>query len=221
MRSRRCAAISLIFALAFSMPAVAQVTLTSDQSDIWWNGAESGWGTQVVQEGDASFATLYVYDSQGQPTFFSATLAADSPSSWSGDLYALLIQLPLGTYTGWNPIASGPLKGREASLSAGYIPFAKTKADRIASNDPRPSIEERYSGVWDYYFRAIGIANALVLQRYLLPDDANVLINQLLNNIVASGLLPKRGSFAPGMEPKALLMKPSQFVPSDEPAPAF
>lgn len=88
MRSRRCAAVFLALALALSMPAVAQVTLTSDQSDIWWNAAESGWGMQVVQEGDASFATLYVYDTQGQPTFFSATLAADSPSSWSGDLYA-------------------------------------------------------------------------------------------------------------------------------------
>ena len=134
---------------------------------------------------------------------------------------SLLIQLPLGTYTGWNPIASGPLKGREASLSAGYIPFAATKAARIAANDPRPSIEERYSGLWDYYYRANAIASTLVQQRYLLPDDANLLINQVLNNMVASGLLPKRGAFAEGAEPKALLMKPSQFTPADEPAPAF
>ena len=68
-------------------PVRAQATLTSDQSDLWWNAAESGWGMQIVQEGNASFATLFVYDAQGQPTFFTATLAADSPASWSGDLY--------------------------------------------------------------------------------------------------------------------------------------
>ena len=46
---------------------------------------------------------------------------------------SVLFQVPLGTYTGWNPIASGILKGRERSLAAGYIPFAKTKAERLAS----------------------------------------------------------------------------------------
>ncbi len=49
-----------------------------------------------------------------------------------------------GTYTGWNPIGSGVLKGRERSLAGGYIPFAKTKAERLASGDPRLSIEERH-----------------------------------------------------------------------------
>jgi alpha/beta hydrolase family protein len=125
----------------------------------------------------------------------------DSDGNEIAGVRSLLIQLPLGTYPGWNPIASGPLKGREASLSAGYIPFAKTKADRIANNDPRPSIEERYSDLWEYYFRANAIVSTLVAQRYLLPDDANLLINTLLNNFLASGVLPKRGTFAPGMEP--------------------
>ncbi len=115
---------------------------------------------------------------------------------------SLLIRLPLGTYTAWNPIASGPLMGREASLSAGYIPFAKTRADRQASGDPRLSIAERYGSLWLYYFTAINEANDLVDKRYLLPEDANFLINQLLNNMLASGLLPKRGAFDPGAMPK-------------------
>ena len=57
---------------------------------------------------------------------------------------SVLLQAPLGTYTSWNPIASGPLKGNEGSLAAGYIPFAMTKAERLASGDPRRSVEERY-----------------------------------------------------------------------------
>ncbi len=104
---------------------------------------------------------------------------------------SLLMSLPLGTYTAWNPIASGPLFGREASLSAGYVPFPATKAARIAANDPRLSIEERYGNLWAYYFLALDHANRLIAQGYLLPDDANLLINQVLNNIYANGILPK------------------------------
>jgi len=37
---------------------------------------------------------------------------------------SVLLQAPLGTYTSWNPVASGPLKGNEGNLAAGYIPFA-------------------------------------------------------------------------------------------------
>ena len=111
---------------------------------------------------------------------------------------SLLIRVPLGTYTAWNPIASGPLKGREASLSAGYVPFAQTKAQRILSGDPRLSIEERYGDLWTYYFLAVNAVNDLAQQRLLLPDDANLLINQLLNNILANKILPKKE----GMPPK-------------------
>ncbi|MEO8754194.1 MAG: alpha/beta hydrolase domain-containing protein [Casimicrobiaceae bacterium] len=116
---------------------------------------------------------------------------------------SLLIRVPLGTYTAWNPIASGPLKGREASLSAGYVPFAKTKAERTASGDSRLSIEERYTSLWLYYFYAVNEANNMVQERLLLPADANTLINQLLNNMLASSLLPKNGTFAEGMAPAA------------------
>ncbi len=105
---------------------------------------------------------------------------------------SLLIRVPLGTYTAWNPIASGPLKGREASLSAGYVPFAKTKAERIASGDSRLSIEERYTSLWLYYYYAVNQANIMVQERILLPDDAAVMVNQLLNNMLASSLLPKK-----------------------------
>jgi len=116
----------------------------------------------------------------------------DADGNEIAGIKSLLMRLPLGTYTAWNPIGSGPLKGREASLAAGYIPFAKTKADRTASGDPRLSIEERYSSLWLYYLYAVNQANIMVQERFLLPDDAAVLVNQLLNNMLASNLLPKR-----------------------------
>jgi hypothetical protein len=103
----------------------------------------------------------------------------DADGNEIAGIRTLLLQLPLGTYTSWNPIPSGVLKGQEQSLAAGYIPFAKTKAARLASGDPRLSIEERYPTLWGYYFNAIQISANLVNQGYMLPEDANRLLNQL------------------------------------------
>ena len=61
-----------------------------------------------------------------------------------------LLSAPLGTYTGWNVTTSGLYEGQlcgpsfGASPIGGFIPFAKTKAERTASGDPRLSLEERY-----------------------------------------------------------------------------
>ena len=85
---------------------------------------------------------------------------------------------PLGTYTGWNVIASGPLKGHVCGNSGGFIPFAKTKAERLASGDPRPSLEERYRS-HDQYVELVRTATSkLVQERYLLQQDADAMIKQ-------------------------------------------
>jgi hypothetical protein len=113
----------------------------------------------------------------------------DADGNERGGVPSLLLRLPLGTYTGWNPIPSGALKGRERSLAGGYIPFAKTKADRLAKGDPRLSIEERYPSAAAYYAAALKQANDLVQQRFLLPEDAVRLLNQMMTELGASNLL--------------------------------
>ena len=88
---------------------------------------------------------------------------------------------PLGTYTGWNVMSSGPFKGQMcqfASPVGGFIPFAKTKAERLASGDPRPSLEERYQ-THDGYVQALGAAaRSLVKNGYLRQADADAMIKQ-------------------------------------------
>jgi hypothetical protein len=124
------------------------------------------------------------------------TLAAkvDSDGNEIAGVRALLLQVPLGTYTGWNPVSSGVLKGQECQLQASTIPFAKTKAERIAKGDPRPSLEERYGNLLNYYSLAVQAANKLVAQRLMLPEDADREINLLLNDMLKSGALPLRGA---------------------------
>lgn len=62
-----------------------------DFTDLWWTPTESGWGMQLVHAENVIFATLYVYGSNGQPTWISATLAPGGGFAgqfrWSGDVY--------------------------------------------------------------------------------------------------------------------------------------
>ncbi|MBN8477578.1 MAG: hypothetical protein J0L91_01290 [Burkholderiales bacterium] len=60
----------------------------ADISDIWWPNDEPGWGIQFVQNADIAFATMYVYDASGRPTFYVALLT-NSPfgtTVWTGPL---------------------------------------------------------------------------------------------------------------------------------------
>ena len=91
---------------------------------------------------------------------------------------SVLLEAPLGTYTGWNPIASGFFKGRIQALGGGYIPFATTKAQRLASGDPRPSLEERYGTHDAYVARVKEAAKRQVAEGFLLQDDADRLVAQ-------------------------------------------
>jgi hypothetical protein len=89
---------------------------------------------------------------------------------------SVLHQVPLGTYLGWNVTADGYYKGTECGFAGGYVPFAKTKAERLAAGDPRPSLEERY-GTHDKYVSLVRTAAAhMVKDRYLLQADADRLI---------------------------------------------
>jgi len=56
--------------------------------DLWWvaNGAESGWGLNVAQQGQTIFATWFTYDVDGAPLWLSMTAAASAPSTFSGAL---------------------------------------------------------------------------------------------------------------------------------------
>jgi hypothetical protein len=100
----------------------------------------------------------------------------DADGNELGGVPIVLRDAPLGTYVGWNITASGFFQGRSCSYDAGMIPFAKSRAERVASGDPRPSLEERYRD-HDGYVQAVRVAAAnAVAQGFLLPVDADALI---------------------------------------------
>lgn len=86
--------------------------------------------------------------------------------------------VPLGTYLGWNEMAAGYGKGAGCSFAGGFIPFARTKAERLAAGDPRPSLAERYGDHAGFVARMRAVAAERVRLGWLLPDDAAALIAQ-------------------------------------------
>jgi len=88
------------------------------------------------------------------------------------------MQVPLGTYLGWNTIRSGLFAGHGCGFQGGWIPFAKTKAERLANKDPRLSLEERYGTHEAYVERVKRAAGQAVRDRFLLPDDAQRIVRE-------------------------------------------
>ena len=85
--------------------------------------------------------------------------------------------VPLATYTGWNLRSPGIGAPDELySMTGSYIPFARTKAERVKAGDPRLSVEERYASKSAYLDKVQGVAGDLVRERYLLAQDVPLVV---------------------------------------------
>jgi hypothetical protein len=96
-----------------------------------------------------------------------------------GGVPVVLQDAPLGTYLGWNITAGGARpfhQGQICDYVGGMIPFAKTKAQRLANGDPRLSLEERYKDHAGYVAAVRAAATNAVAQAFLLQEDADALV---------------------------------------------
>jgi hypothetical protein len=100
------------------------------------------------------------------------------------------VQVPIATYTGW-AIRAAPQNDDGCEGLGQFIPFAKTKAERIASGDPRLSIEERYGNIEAYSSKLRGAFDKLVKAGFLLPFDAEQAYNKNLSYVQSNNLLAK------------------------------
>ena len=83
-------AILSVFVLLDARPAPAQ-TFTVDTSaaspltGLWWNANESGWGATITQQSNMLFITMFVYDSAGNPVWYTVSCAI-AGTSCNGDM---------------------------------------------------------------------------------------------------------------------------------------
>ena len=82
-------------------------------------------------------------------------------------------RVPLGTHTGWNVRKEGFRAPNMCPLTGSFIAFAATKEQRLASGDPRRSLEERYESHEGYVSAVKDAAKKLVAERFLLQEDAD------------------------------------------------
>ena len=110
----------------------------------------------------------------------------DSDGNEMGGVPVVLRDAPLASYLGWNIVASGFHQGKICNYAAGMVPFARTKAERDANHDPRPSLEERYRDHAGYVDAVRAAAAKAVEAKFLLPADADRLIAQAAASNVLS-----------------------------------
>ncbi|HEY8252505.1 MAG TPA: alpha/beta hydrolase domain-containing protein, partial [Burkholderiales bacterium] len=105
----------------------------------------------------------------------------DQDGNEMGGVPTVLNDAPLGTYLGWNITAQPTLTdprafhaGQVCNYVGGMVPFAKTKAQRLATGDPRLSLEERYGTHAGYVEAVKKAANNAACKGYLLvgPEAA-------------------------------------------------
>src|SRR6185295_17934791 len=89
------------------------------------------------------------------------------------------LTVPLATYAGWS-LRAGSHANDGCEGAGQMIPFPKTKAERLASGDPRLSIEERYPSPAAYTAKVENAVEALVAKRLMLREDVRPTLDRLL-----------------------------------------
>ena len=102
------------------------------------------------------------------------------------------VTVPLATYTGW-ALRRGPQANDGCEAAGQYIPFAKTKVERLASGDPRPSVGERYPTFAEYQSEVHRAIDGLVKDRLLLCEDADDQLARLNQAGLDAGVPEPRG----------------------------
>jgi hypothetical protein len=97
------------------------------------------------------------------------------------------VTVPLATYTGW-ALRSGPQANDGCESAGQMIPFARTRAEREASGDPRASVEERYPSFRRYERQVVHAIREMLKDRLMLCEDAGDEYDRLVANGLARGV---------------------------------
>jgi hypothetical protein len=164
---------------AIGFPTLPQLRPTVPEPDFIMPVIDYDWGPQfnaVDGSGVASHAPPPI-----RQVLPMLAPKVDADGNELGGVPVVLRDAPLGTYLGWNITAGGARpfhQGQICNYVGGMIPFAKTRAERMAIGDPRLSLEERYGnhqGFVEAVKRAAARASAA---GFLLPEDAERLVKQ-------------------------------------------
>jgi Alpha/beta hydrolase domain len=163
---------------AIGFPTLPTLRATAPEPDFIMPVLDYDWGSQFNALDGSGVAASAPPRIKQVLRMFAPKVDADGNEL--GGVPVVLQDAPLGTYLGWNITDGGDKpfhKGQICNYVGGMIPFARTAADRIANQDPRRSLVERY-GSHDGYVAAVTKAAARAVDAgFLLPVDARGLID--------------------------------------------
>ena len=109
--------------------------------------------------------------------------AVDSDGNELGGWRGAMSSVPLGTFTAWDWKSQelAPF-GFISGLNGAFIPFARTRAERLAANDPRLSIEERYGNRDGFMKAATASIDDAIAKRFLLSIQREYIIAKMGRN---------------------------------------
>jgi hypothetical protein len=137
------------------------------------------------------FAAPYQDNPSNGPIYPSFVPKADADGNDVAGIRLPEVQVPIATYTGW-ALRGAPQNDDGCEGSGQFILFPKTKADRLASGDPRMSIEERYGTIETYSARLQEAIDRLVRSGFLLPVDGKLAFSKNVDYVLKNNLLPKK-----------------------------
>jgi hypothetical protein len=127
------------------------------------------------------------------PIYPSYVPTTDSDGNEIAGIRLPELTAPLATYTGWS-LRAGPQANDGCEGTGQYIPFPRTKADRLATGDPRASVEERYPSYASYHSAVMRGIDDLVKNRFLLCEDTQEMFDRLVADGLAAGVPPPKGN---------------------------
>jgi hypothetical protein len=129
------------------------------------------------------------------PPFETRVPGPDADGNDRGGVRLIELQVPLGTHTGWNQ--RSPETGfpwATARFDGSFVPFARTEAERVSNDDPRPSIESRYPTRGAFVAKVKVAAKHQVAAGFLLPEDVERAVSEnlaLYDRVMAHSLEDK------------------------------
>jgi hypothetical protein len=97
----------------------------------------------------------------------------DSLGNQIGGIRSVELRVPVATYFPWQLRAVSPTD-RMTSFQGTFVPLARTEAERRSRGDSRPSLERLYPSRDAFLNSVDGATQALVSERFLLPEDRAV-----------------------------------------------
>lgn len=121
----------------------------SNFTDLWWNPSESGWGVNLIHQGDIVAAAWYTYAADGSPMWLIASPGKQADGSYSGRVFRASSGTPLLQINGAPAVQAGAMQdvgsivlrfsdGERALMSFTVEGHTQTKdIQRYAFSSPR------------------------------------------------------------------------------------